>query len=343
MAWGALMGLGKGVSGVGDLIGEKRNRDWEAQQNNIKYERAEALERLRKQNNLEVQKAGFANQQELYKTKLADTTSRDIRLREEGREDYNTQLEAKTAAEKDLYKYKQDAELQGVKDQFKAKIDIKNQLFDEYMKEAGGKFSPEEVLRQKAAFVYEIPPEKMEKAKAPTDAIWKASESLFNNLLLEGKVTPEQGPSWIKQTAYGLAADPSQTRSSLEEFYNNTDSSMGKYTSSDAKELARMSDEEAAQELQGIREREGEDVWRSALADVREAKKKPEPSSGQSALSGLAKSVYEFGTRDRRDRPVAGNSNSPPEGLNAQQQYEWWVNKKQQGKPAEKTKNQYGY
>ena len=83
MAWGALMGLGKGLSGTANLLGEKRKLDWEAQQQSVAHDRKVALEMLRDENANKRQKAGFAHTEEMYALGKADTLARDKMLKED--------------------------------------------------------------------------------------------------------------------------------------------------------------------------------------------------------------------------------------------------------------------
>ena len=80
MAWGALMGLGKGLSGVSSLLGEKRKMDWEAQQQEVAHQRNLALEDLRNRNASSRQQAGFAHTEEMYALGKADQLARDKQL-----------------------------------------------------------------------------------------------------------------------------------------------------------------------------------------------------------------------------------------------------------------------
>ena len=55
--WGMLMGVGQGLQGFGEIMGEYRRNSWEDQKDELRWKRAEALETLRAKNNsLEAEK-----------------------------------------------------------------------------------------------------------------------------------------------------------------------------------------------------------------------------------------------------------------------------------------------
>lgn len=117
-AWGALSGLGKGLTDYSAVLGKQADREWQLRLENLRHTREVALENLRKSNNLAV---GQANADYTYgKQSIAVDPNTGIEI---SREEFNKLPPEKRSPLVGMEKFKADQDINRISAEQEARID----------------------------------------------------------------------------------------------------------------------------------------------------------------------------------------------------------------------------